>query len=80
MIRTQVLLDNQTKKEVLAYSSLHQKSISQIIRQSLRSFLINSRTKKQVGLGGLQKLLEIKATGGPKNLSERIDGFLYQSS
>lgn len=78
MIRTQVLLDNQIKKELLSYAQLYKKSISQITRESLRSFLVKSKKKRQIGLGGLQKLLEIRAIGGPKNLSEKIDEFLYQ--
>lgn len=78
MIRTQILLDNQIKKELLAYSDLHQKSISQIIRESLRSFLIKSGKKKQVGLAGLLKISKMGFRGGPKNLSEKIDETLYK--
>lgn len=77
MIRTQILLDNQIKKELLSYAQLYKKSISQITRESLRSFLIKSKKKKQVGIGGLERISKMGFTGGPKNLSEIVDDILY---
>lgn len=78
MIRTQVLLNEQLKKELVSYSRLYDKSVSQVIRESVRAFLNRPKAKKQVGIAWLQKLSEMKITGGPKDLSERVDEILYK--
>jgi len=76
VLGTQILLDNQIKKELLSYSNLYKKSISQIIRESLAVFFAKKK-KKQIGIGGLEKISKMGFTGGPKNLSEIIDDVLY---
>ena len=77
MIRTQILLDNQLKKELLSYSQVCNKSISQITRESLRNFLNSPKKKKQVGLAGLIKISKMNFVG-PKNLSKQVDQILYK--
>lgn len=76
MIRTQILLEPELKKELGIQARLYNKSVSRIVREMLKKHLFKSQ-KRQIGLGGLKKLVDMGVIGGPKNLSETIDEVLY---
>lgn len=77
MIRTQILLEPQLKKELGAYSSLYDKSLSQIVREALSKYFLEIN-KKQIGFGALKRLGQMEIKEGSRDLSERVDDVLYQ--
>lgn len=77
MIRTQILLEPQLKKELWRQSCFQRKSNSQLIREIVKDYLLRAKSK-QTGLGALLKLSKMGIKAGPKNLSGKVDEILYK--
>lgn len=75
MERTQIMLTKQLKQELSLYSQEHSKSLSQVLRELAERFLFQQ--KRQVGVTGLLRLVDIAGKNGQKNLSREVDDILY---
>ena len=75
MIRTQVYLTKQLHQEIGVVAKKEKKAAAQIIRELLEEGL-SAKKKHTIGKA-LLELSKINAKG-PKDLSEKIDEYLYQ--
>ena len=76
MIRTQVYLTKQLYQEIDIVAKQEKKPAAQVVRELLEQGL--QMKKKQDSIGkALLELAKINAHG-PKDLSERIDDYLYK--
>jgi metal-responsive CopG/Arc/MetJ family transcriptional regulator len=75
MIRTQIYLTQELKKELDRLKKIEGKPVGEIIRKILHKAIIADK-KKQKG-NDLTKLAELNIHGGPKDLSEHMDEYLY---
>ncbi len=74
MIRTQIYLPEDIHKRLLSLRQIWGKSAAQMIREALESYLAGSQGE---GKNDLLKLADLKLSGGPKDLSSKIDDYLY---
>ncbi len=72
MIRTQVYLQDDQYERIIALAKASGMPMAEIIRTSIAKGLIK---KRKNNLAGISKL---KLRGGPKNLSSKLDEYLYQ--
>lgn len=77
MIRTQVYFDEATHKSLLKLAKLHNKTMAQIVRESVDEKVKSIEEKDISGVNFIQNLIDNAVTGGPKDLSINIDHYLY---
>lgn len=75
MKRTQLYLPEDTHLELAFLAQKEEKSISQLVREILVEGI---RKKKSLSSGKtLEKLANYNVTAGPKDLSSKLDSYLY---
>ncbi len=77
MIRTQVYFDEKTHKQLLRLAKLHNKSMAQLVRESVEEKVKSIEEKDTSGFAVLQSLIDNAVIGGPQDLSTNIDHYLY---
>lgn len=77
MKRTQLYLPEKTHLDLAFIAQREEKSISQLVREILVEGIYK---KKGLSSGKtLEKLASYNATAGPKDLSSKLDSYLYGS-
>lgn len=79
MIRTQMYLDEDIHKNLVSLAMQKKISMAKLARDILKEGILKKKTRDISGKGVLRKLLTIKATGGPIDLSQNLDHYLYGS-
>lgn len=75
MRRTQIYLPETTYRVLLKLRKQRKQSIAQIIRDILhRNFIAEELDSAEFDL---ENMAELKLCGGPKDLSENLDDYLY---
>lgn len=78
MIRTQVYLPEVLYEDIKRRARIKGKPAAQLIRDSLEQSLHTSQAQKTTQRKSWAELAkELNITGGPKDLSRRIDDYLY---
>lgn len=77
MIRTQIYLDPKTHKRLLNLAKTKKTSMAQIVRESVEEKIEKEEKKDTSGIEVMLRLANIRAKGGPKDLSTNIDHYLY---
>lgn len=80
MIRTQIYLDEDIHKDLNILAKQQKESMAKIVRDILKEGVRKKRRLDRSGKEVLKKLLEMKISGGPSDLSENLDHYLYGSS
>lgn len=79
MIRTQIYLDEDTHKDLFRLARQEKGSMAKVAREILREGISKRKSLDTSGKEVLKKLLAIGATGGPSDLSQNLDHYLYGS-
>lgn len=79
MIRTQIYLDEQLRKDLTLIARQEKESMAEVARNILKEGIKRRKKTDMSGKAILRDLLIIKAKGGPKDLSKNIDYYLYGS-
>lgn len=74
MLRTQIFLPEDLYQKLLSLKKVRDISIGKIIREVLKKNLVEE--EKNIG-NDLLELAKLKIRGGPKDLSKRINHYLY---
>lgn len=77
MIRTQIYLDKDIHEDLTALAKKERESMAKIARDILKEGLQKRKSLDKSGKKVLKKLIGIKAKGGPSDLSENLDHYLY---
>lgn len=77
MIRTQIYLDEDTHKDLNILARQEKESMAKIARDLLKEGLQKRKSTDSSGNQVLKNLLAIKITGGPTDLSQNLDHYLY---
>lgn len=77
MKRTQIYLPEQDHKELTAIAKKKKQPMVEVIRVYIKAGLKEEKSIDRSGKEVMRKLLNIKATGGPRDLSTNIDHYLY---
>lgn len=77
MIRTQIYLDEDVHKDLHILAKQQKESMAKIARDILKEGIQKKRRLDTSGKGVLKKLLAMKISGGPADLSENLDHYLY---
>ena len=77
MIRTQIYLDEDIHKDLHILAKQQKESMAQIARDILKEGIAQKRRLDKSGKEVLKKLLAMKISGGPSDLSENLDHYLY---
>ncbi len=80
MIRTQLYLDEDIHKYLTILAKLGRESMAKVARDILKEGIEKKKSLDKTGSGVIQKILAIKATGGPKDLSKNLDHYIYGGS
>ncbi len=76
MIRAQIYLPKKQYDDVKLRASAMGRPAADLIREFIGAGLARQVPQKQKS-HGLDALIELKITGGPKDLSTRLDDYLY---
>ncbi len=74
MIRTQIYLPEAIHKKLTLLRTKYKRSVAQIVREALERHLREESIDQE---NDILKLAEIGISGGPKDLSARVDDYLY---
>jgi len=78
MVRTQLYLPQY--KQIVQLAQQEAKPMAEIVRSFIQEGLTNTNTKvDRSGKATLLALSKMKMTGGPKDLSQNLDQYLYQA-
>lgn len=77
MIRTQIYLDEDIHKDLNILAKQQKESMAKIVRDILKEGIQKKRRLDKSGKEVLKKLLAMKISGGPSDLSENLDYYLY---
>lgn len=77
MIRTQIYLDESIYRDLTTLAKQENKAMAQVTREILKDGLTKRRTVDRSGKTALLRLLDLRITGGPPDLSTNIDHYLY---
>ena len=80
MIRTQIYLDEHVHKDLVILAKQQKESMAKIARDILKEGIAKKRRIDTSGKEVLKKLLAMKVSGGPSDLSENLDHYLYGGS
>lgn len=75
MIRTQIYIPETLHTQVKLFARNQKKSLAEVLREFIKQGMVG---KKNSGVKTLQSLIDLKITGGPKDLSKNLDKYLYQ--
>ena len=79
MRRTQIYLHDDQHKTLTALVKKKNKPMGELIRDFIDNGLKEKNVDKS-GKNAIQKLIDIAATKGPKDLSKNLDHYLYGAS
>lgn len=77
MIRTQIYLPENDHKELNQIAKKKKQPMAAIIRWFIKTGLKKEKTIDRSGKTVMKRLLDIKAKGGPEDLSSNLDHYLY---
>ncbi|MBI2426315.1 MAG: hypothetical protein HYV34_00550 [Candidatus Kerfeldbacteria bacterium] len=77
MIRTQIYLPQDLHRQLTTLARGRNTSLAGVIRNFVQHGLQQELDVDHTGKKALLSLLEIKAKGGPKDLSTNLDHYLY---
>lgn len=77
MLRTQVYLPEETHQDLTLWAAKMDLPMAEIIRRILKTGLEKKEEFLEKG-NDLLALAKLKIKGGPKDLSQRLDAYLYQ--
>ena len=77
MIRTQIYLDEDVHKDLNILAKQQKESMAKIARDILKEGIQKKRRLDKSGKEVLKKLLAMKISGGPSDLSANLDHYLY---
>lgn len=77
MIRTQIYLDKELHKDLTVLARKQQESMAKVARDILKEGLKRRKSIDTSGKEALKKIIAMKVTGGPKDLSSNLDYYLY---
>lgn len=75
MFRTQIYIPETLHSQVKLLASRQKKSLAEVLREFIKQGMVN---QQNTGVKSLQSLIDLKITGGPKDLSKNLDKYLYQ--
>lgn len=77
MIRTQVYIPQPLHHQLISLAKKRGESMARIVRNFLEKGLHECVSKDLSGKETIEKILSMKVTGGPKDLSQKLDHYLY---
>lgn len=77
MIRTQMYLDDKLYKALKQLAKKKKKSMAEVTRELLEEAVEKKTTTDTSGIKVLQRLIDLKLTGGPNDLAKNHDHYLY---
>lgn len=77
MIRTQIYLDEDIHKDLTTLAKQAKEPMAKIARELLKDGIQKRKMLDRSGKEVLRKLLAVKAKGGPSDLSDNLDHYLY---
>jgi hypothetical protein len=77
MIRTQIYIPETTHKELVKLAEVKRQPMAQVVRDFIEEGVKKAIEIDYTGKGAIRNLFNIKATGGPKDLSTNLDHYLY---
>lgn len=77
MLRTQIYLPEEIHGELLEWARKTELPMAELVRRIIKSGLQKKEKFFEKG-NDLLKLTKLKIKGGPANLSEKLDSYLYQ--
>lgn len=77
MIRTQIYIPEITHKELTKLAEVKGQSMAQVVRDFIEEGVKKATEIDYTGKTVLRNLLDMKLTGGPKDLSTNLDHYLY---
>lgn len=77
MKRTQIYLHEDQHKTLMTLVKQRKKPMGELIRLFIKEGLKKEDRSSDAGIRALEKLMKIKATEGPIDLSRNIDHYLY---
>lgn len=77
MIRTQIYIPEAIHSQLLQLAKAKSSSMAEITREFIETGLKKSQNIDRSGKTVMRKLLNLRLTGGPKDLSTNLDHYLY---
>lgn len=77
MIRTQIYLDEDIHKDLSHLARQEKESMAKVARDLLKEGIQKRKQLDKSGKEVLKKLLAMKVSGGPTDLSKNLDHYLY---
>lgn len=75
MIRTQVYLPQELYSQIITLAKLQGIPLAEVIREALKRGVEEKRVKEK---NDLSTLSQLAIKGGPKDLSQNLDKYLYE--
>lgn len=72
MIRTQIYLPEAMVRKLRAIRSQQKRAVGEIIREAVEKFLNDQKDENDI-----LELTKLELSGGPKDLSDNLDAYLY---
>lgn len=77
MLRTQIYLPEEIHSELLEWARKMELPMAELVRRLIKAGLQRKESLFEKG-NDLLKLAKLKIKGGPTDLSEKLDSYLYQ--
>lgn len=77
MIRTQLYLPEEEHKILLTLARQRNESMAKIVRRFIKTGLAKEKSIDRTGSKVMLAIAGLKLKGGPKDLSSRLDYYLY---
>lgn len=79
MIRTQIYIPREMHYQLTRLASSKQEPMAKVVRQFIEEGLNKTQTKDLSGKRTLHRIAHLRLKGGPRDLSENLDHYLYGS-
>lgn len=76
MIRTQIYMPKDTHEQLIRLARARKEAVAKLVRDFVKAGLAKTRMD-QSGIKTLNTIAHLKLKGGPKDLSENFDHYLY---
>lgn len=75
MIRTQIYIPETLHNRAKLFAKKQKKPLAEVVREFIQQGIKNQQRAK---VKSLEALIQLKITGGPKDLSKNMDKYLFQ--
>lgn len=79
MVRTQIYIKEETHRTLLRLAKSQAKPMAELVRDFIEHGIVGASNDTASGTSTLKRLVNSAVQGGPRDLSENIDHYLYDS-